>query len=85
MAKKQAVVNEKAPMVKKAAPRVKAAKHRTIQSEGITGNSNEIPVENVREAIALTAYSYWESRGRQGGDPTEDWLRAETEIRQHLR
>jgi hypothetical protein len=85
MAKKQAVVNEKASLVKKAAPRVKAAKHRTIQNESAGGNSNEVPFENVREAIALTAYGYWESRGRQGGDPTEDWLRAETEIRQHLR
>jgi hypothetical protein len=26
------------------------------------------------------AYSYWESRGYQGGDPLEDWVRAEQEL-----
>jgi hypothetical protein len=31
--------------------------------------------------IAKLAYSYWEARGFQGGCPEEDWLRAETELR----
>lgn len=30
--------------------------------------------------IAALAYSYWESRGCQGGCPEEDWLRAEREL-----
>lgn len=30
--------------------------------------------------IAQLAYSYWESRGYQGGCPEEDWLRAEFEL-----
>ncbi len=34
-----------------------------------------------REMVARLAYSYWESRGCQGGSPEEDWLRAETEYR----
>ena len=34
-----------------------------------------------REDIAERAYSYWEGRGFQGGDPVEDWLRAEQELR----
>ncbi len=33
------------------------------------------------EQIALLAYSYWEARGRQGGSPEDDWLRAEREFR----
>ena len=33
-----------------------------------------------QEEIAYLAYSYWEARGRQGGSPEEDWLRAEREI-----
>jgi len=32
------------------------------------------------EAIAKLAYSYWETRGCQGGSPEEDWLRAEQEL-----
>ena len=31
--------------------------------------------------IALLAYSYWESRGRQGGSPDDDWYRAEAELK----
>lgn len=31
--------------------------------------------------IAQLAYSYWESRGYQGGSSEEDWLRAERELR----
>ena len=34
----------------------------------------------IRERIAQLAYSYWEARGRQGGSPQEDWLRAEREV-----
>jgi len=31
--------------------------------------------------IATLAFSYWESRGYQGGSPEEDWFRAESELR----
>lgn len=37
--------------------------------------------QSEHEAIARLAHSYWEARGRQGGSPEEDWLRAEQEIR----
>ena len=37
------------------------------------------------EQIAALAYSYWEGRGRQGGSPCEDWLRAEKELATALR
>ena len=43
------------------------------------------PADEVRQPghdeIAGLAYSYWEARGRQGGDAREDWLRAELELR----
>jgi hypothetical protein len=36
------------------------------------------------EEIAKQAYFYWEARGCQGGDPVEDWARAEAELKQRL-
>ncbi len=33
------------------------------------------------EEVARLAYFYWESRGRQGGTPEQDWYRAEEELR----
>ena len=35
--------------------------------------------------IAVLAYSYWEARGYQDGDPEKDWLRAEQELRARRR
>lgn len=48
------------------------------------GEKNGVVAENEdpRETIARIAYGYWEARGRQGGDPLEDWCRAEEEYRQ---
>ena len=37
--------------------------------------------EPSREAIAELAYSFWLSRGCQGGSDQEDWLRAEQQLR----
>lgn len=48
--------------------------------EGVSSRSLDAEV-SVREQIALLAYSYWESRGRHGGSPEDDWYRAEREIR----
>jgi hypothetical protein len=36
------------------------------------------------EAIARLAYFYWEERGCPNHSPDEDWLRAETELRNRL-
>jgi Protein of unknown function (DUF2934) len=33
------------------------------------------------DAIAKLAHSYWVARGHQGGNPHEDWIRAERELR----
>lgn len=35
----------------------------------------------THQQIAALAYSYWEARGRQGGSPLEDWLRAESALK----
>jgi hypothetical protein len=35
-----------------------------------------------REEIAALAYTYWVERGYADGDREQDWLRAETELRQ---
>jgi Protein of unknown function (DUF2934) len=35
----------------------------------------------AHEEVAALAYTYWAGRGRQGGSPEEDWLRAEQELR----
>ena len=64
---------------RKAAPRVSTAKHRPAKSPE-TPISLEMNAENSREIIAAIAYGYWESRGYQGGDPMEDWIRAEAEF-----
>ena len=39
---------------------------------------------SIREQIAQLAYSYWEARGYQHGDPDEDWYRAEREVLSRL-
>lgn len=85
MPKKQVIVNETAAAASSAraakpkTPRVKAAQHSKIVS-----TEPVIALSHPQEAIAQIAYGYWESRGRQGGSATEDWLRAEHEFRQRL-
>lgn len=38
-------------------------------------------IASTQDAIAKLAYGYWQARGFEGGDPMEDWLRAEAEYR----
>jgi len=45
---------------------------------------NSVDEERKHEMIADLAYSYAEERGFDGGDPVEDWLRAESAIEQRL-
>lgn len=75
MAKKQiATVTELTLPAKKAAPRVRSAKHRTESAPAT-------PQLESQEVIAKIAYGYWESRGGKGGNPVDDWFRAEAELR----
>jgi hypothetical protein len=46
----------------------------------VTGQGALSSEVSIQEKIALLAYSYWEARGRQGGSPEEDWVRAEREV-----
>jgi hypothetical protein len=84
-----------ARVTKSSTPRVKAAQHsKVVPAEPVTAAPLvAAPVEkieqpvlstpgNSREAIAKIAYGYWESRGFQGGNEIEDWVRAEHEYRQ---
>jgi hypothetical protein len=76
-------------------PRVTAAQHSKVVSTepsfaelsstelpSVQAGPESIHFENAQEVIATIAYSYWESRGCQGGSPIEDWVRAEHEFRQ---
>ena len=75
MTKKQVstIIAAKVPLpAREKAPRVSAAKHRTEPA---------ITQPDLRDDVATIAYGYWESRGRQDGDPAEDWFRAEEEFR----
>jgi Protein of unknown function (DUF2934) len=53
--------------------------------DGAPSESASVSVNGEpREEIARIAYSYWLARGCVGGDPVEDWVRAESEYRQRL-
>jgi hypothetical protein len=72
-----------------AKPRVKRAEN-PVETVAVSAPQSDIsasPVAAVSPAagasaadIALLAYSFWESRGCQGGSPEEDWLRAEQQL-----
>jgi len=61
---------------------VRRIKHATTQPETASASAVEPKAvsEPTREEIAALAYSYWEARGYQPGDPEADWLRAELEL-----
>ncbi len=69
---------------KPAGPRTKAApsppQRADVRKEGKRDESPAVPAASLHEQIAQLAYSYWEARGYQQGDPQEDWYRAEREI-----
>lgn len=55
-------------------------------SDGAPSESATAQVHgDPREEIAQIAYGYWQARGCFGGDPIEDWVRAENEYHQRLR
>lgn len=41
----------------------------------------EVATEPTYEQIANLAYTLWEARGCQGGNPEDDWLAAEQQLR----
>jgi hypothetical protein len=79
--KKAAVAAPPTRTAKPKTPRVKAAQHSKVAlAEPVIAQAPE----NPHEVIAEIAYSFWESRGCQGGAAIEDWLRAEHEYRQRV-
>ena len=53
--------------------------------EVVAAPKSAAPVNgDARKQIELIAYCYWQARGCVGGDPVEDWVRAESEYRQSL-
>lgn len=72
---------------RKAATKPKSAATSAVHKHHAKSNAEPVldtPVNKApvvtQEAIARLAYSYWEARGRQGGSPEQDWLRAEQEL-----
>jgi hypothetical protein len=43
--------------------------------------SSTAPHRFTHHDVAKVAYSYWLARGQQGGNPYDDWIRAEHELR----
>lgn len=68
--------------VRAARPRTPRATPRHSKAEPLTevNAPAAAPHKATPESIAQLAYSYWESRGYQGGDPIQDWVRAEQEL-----
>jgi Protein of unknown function (DUF2934) len=58
-------------------PRPAATKTPAAMVESVAA-----PYSPAQEEIAALAYSFWVTRGYQGGSPEEDWLRAEQELHQ---
>ena len=70
------------------APKAEVKISQTLEPKVAPPIVEEAPVASVTmavetpdgyEAIAKLAYSYWEERGCQDGNPDEDWARAEAE------
>jgi hypothetical protein len=62
-------------------PRVTGVKHSKVAESVLTANvsASPAPMEDPGQAIAKIAYGYWAERGYQGGNPADDWFRAEAE------
>lgn len=63
-------------------PKAPAATHKRATKKQVEPAAQvSEPVRTIsHQEIARLAYSYWEARGFQGGDPQEDWFRAEREL-----
>jgi hypothetical protein len=89
VSEKQVVTsNAAAAPARRKSPSAKRVSRPAVEISDITESEPEVlsaatvaaPVENRQDAVARLAYAYWEARGRQGGSPEADWLRAEQEL-----
>lgn len=68
-----------APKVKaSAATHKRATKKPEVEAAIVPAPESARPVTD--QDIAVLAYSYWEARGFEGGNPEEDWFRARREL-----
>lgn len=86
MAKRNPSSKEKNPKdaTKKASkktPKAPASKARSKTKGASAKAANTKPKEPTREEIAARAYDLYLRRGQTPGDPVEDWLQAERELR----
>ena len=72
-------------------PRAKAVKTPETTPSAPRRHKKAIPVATASsdsiittEEIAALAFSYYESRGYQGGCPEDDWFRAESTLRERV-
>jgi hypothetical protein len=52
-----------------------------VKEPSTAPDQTEKTTSSDHDSIARLAYSYWETRGSNGGSPEEDWLRAENELK----
>jgi len=77
-----APVRRKSPSKPRIRPVTTAEPDATEVADGVSMTMDGPPAtEPSRDAIAQLAYSFWAARGFQGGSETDDWLRAEQELR----
>ena len=55
--------------------------HQAVEEIIASLTQSPVPAEDPKEMIAKIAYGYWEERGFDGGNPLEDWVRAEEEYK----
>jgi hypothetical protein len=53
-----------------------------MSAVAMTLSSLDATPEPSYEEIARLAYQLWEERGRESGNPEDDWFRAEAVLRQ---
>lgn len=73
--------HSKSVAAEEATLKVEAEPKQSIEEILVSLTETPVSHEDPIDAIAKLAYGYWEERGRQGGDPLEDWVRAEEAYR----
>ena len=66
-------------------PALKPVTKRIARHHRAAGPMSTVAQRSIsHDEIAQLAYSYWQSRGFQGGTPEADWERAEHELRSRI-
>jgi hypothetical protein len=65
-----------------AGPQFQASSAALTEPDQAAGGAQAGPVVDCEEVIRLTAYAFYEARGRVDGHELEDWLKAEAQVAQ---